>query len=67
MRIGIFGGSFDPIHSGHAIIAHHIIGSGVVDRLWFMVSPVNPLKVDKERLVADTLRCERGTSTTKPT
>ena len=45
MRIGIFGGSFDPIHIGHAIIAQHIINSGMVDWLWFMVSPVNPLKV----------------------
>ena len=53
MRIGIFGGSFDPIHTGHAIIAHHIIGSGVIDQLWLMVSPINPLKVGKARLVSD--------------
>ena len=56
MRIGIFGGSFDPIHTGHAIIAQYMISSGLVDRLWFMVSPVNPLKADKERQVADTDR-----------
>ncbi len=56
MKIGIFGGSFNPIHSGHAIIAHHIITSGAVDRLWLMVSPVNPLKVGHERQVADTDR-----------
>ena len=56
MRIGIFGGSFDPIHIGHAIIAQHIISSCAVDRLWFMVSPVNPLKVGKMRQVADTDR-----------
>ena len=56
MRIGIFGGSFDPIHIGHAIIAQHIISSGAVDRLWFMVSPVNPLKVGKMRQVSDTDR-----------
>ena len=53
MRIGIFGGSFDPIHIGHAIIAHHIITSGAVDRLWMMVSPVNPLKAGNERHVTD--------------
>lgn len=56
MRIGIFGGSFDPIHTGHAIVAQYIISSGAVDRLWFMVSPVNPLKADKVRQVADTDR-----------
>lgn len=56
MKIGIFGGSFDPIHIGHAIIAHHIISSGAVDSLWMMVSPVNPLKEGRERNVADTDR-----------
>ena len=53
MKIGIFGGSFDPIHTGHAIIAHHIISSGLVDQLWMMVSPVNPLKAGNERHITD--------------
>ena len=66
MRIGIFGGSFDPIHIGHAIIAQHIIGSGAVDRLWFMVSPVNPLKADKKRQVADTDRLRMAEMVTRP-
>ena len=66
MRIGIFGGSFDPIHTGHAIIANHIITSGVVDRLWLMVSPVNPLKVDKRRQVADTDRLRMVEMVSRP-
>jgi len=66
MRIGIFGGSFDPIHIGHAIIAQHIIGSGVVDRLWFMVSPVNPLKAGKQRQVADTDRLRMVEMVSRP-
>ena len=66
MKIGIFGGSFNPIHSGHAIIAHHIVTSGAVDRLWLMVSPVNPMKVDHERQVADTDRLRMAEMVTRP-
>ena len=66
MRIGIFGGSFDPIHTGHAIIAQHIIGCGAVDQLWFMLSPLNPLKADKERHVADTDRLRMVEMVSRP-
>jgi nicotinate-nucleotide adenylyltransferase len=66
MRIGIFGGSFDPIHIGHAIIAQHIINSGAVDRLWFMVSPVNPLKAGRERHVTDTDRLRMVEMVSRP-
>ncbi|MBQ9554832.1 MAG: nicotinate-nucleotide adenylyltransferase [Muribaculaceae bacterium] len=66
MKIGIFGGSFDPIHTGHAIIAQHIISSGAVDRLWFMVSPVNPLKAGKERQVTDSDRLRMVEMVSRP-
>ncbi len=66
MRIGILGGSFDPIHIGHAIIAQHIINSGMVERLWFMVSPLNPLKVGKDRHVADTDRLRMVEMVSRP-
>ena len=44
MRIGIFGGSFDPVHAGHAMIASYAAQSEYLDEVWFMVSRRNPLK-----------------------
>lgn len=44
MHIGLFFGSFNPIHIGHLIIANHIVEHSGIDKLWFVVSPHNPLK-----------------------
>jgi len=51
-KIGIFGGSFNPIHTGHAIIASYVMANSELDSLWLMVSPQNPLK-DKKVAVSD--------------
>ena len=44
MKIGIYGGSFNPVHFGHVGLAKWIIEHTDLDELWFMVSPLNPLK-----------------------
>jgi len=44
MDIGLFFGSFNPIHTGHLIIANHMINETDVEKIWFIVSPLNPLK-----------------------
>lgn len=44
MHIGLFFGSFNPIHTGHLIVANHIVEHTQIDKLWFVVSPHNPLK-----------------------
>lgn len=54
-KIGIFGGSFNPIHVGHAIIANHVIQHTALDQLWLMVAPENPFK-QGQRLAPDTDR-----------
>jgi nicotinate-nucleotide adenylyltransferase len=44
MKIGLYFGSFNPIHIGHMIIGNHVLSHCKIDRLWFVVSPHNPLK-----------------------
>jgi nicotinate-nucleotide adenylyltransferase len=44
MKIGLFFGSFNPIHNGHLIIANYICETTDLDKVWLVVSPQNPLK-----------------------
>ena len=50
MKIGLFFGSFNPIHTGHMIIANVIYESSDLDRIWFVISPENPFKKNKNLL-----------------
>jgi nicotinate-nucleotide adenylyltransferase len=44
MRVGLYFGSFNPIHHGHLLIASYILQHAPLDQIWFVVSPQNPLK-----------------------
>ena len=44
MRVGLFGGSFNPPHPGHALVAEIALRALGLDQLWWMVTPGNPLK-----------------------
>ena len=51
-KVGLFFGSFNPIHVGHMIIADFVANNTDLDEVWFVVSPHNPLK-EKKSLLAD--------------
>jgi nicotinate-nucleotide adenylyltransferase len=44
MKVGLYFGSFNPIHNGHLIIANHILNETGLAKIWFIVSPQNPFK-----------------------
>ena len=50
MKIGLFFGSFNPIHIGHLIIANYILNETKLHKIWFVVSPVNPFKLNADLL-----------------
>lgn len=56
--VGIFGGSFNPIHTGHIALAKSLYEKAGLDEVWFMVSPMNPFKKAATDLLDDQLRLE---------
>ena len=50
MKIGLYFGSFNPIHIGHLIIAQAVLEHARLDEVWFIVSPQNPFKKNKNLL-----------------
>jgi len=63
MKIGLFGGSFDPAHDGHAHAAETALKRLGLDRIWWLVTPQNPLKPQSSPLaerMASARRAARG-------
>jgi len=50
MKIGLYFGSFNPIHIGHLIIAQAVLEDAGLNEVWFIVSPLNPFKKNKNLL-----------------
>lgn len=55
-QIGIFGGSFNPIHNGHIELGRQLCSLAGLDELWFLVSPQNPFKVSADDLAPEEQR-----------
>ncbi|MDD4015747.1 MAG: nicotinate (nicotinamide) nucleotide adenylyltransferase [Petrimonas sp.] len=56
-QVGIFSGSFNPIHIGHLILANYMLEFTYLDEVWFLVTPHNPLK-EAESLLGENIRLE---------
>lgn len=52
MRIGIYSGSFNPVHVGHVALCDFLVAQQVVDEVWLIRSPLNPFKVESARTLA---------------
>jgi nicotinate-nucleotide adenylyltransferase len=50
MKIGLYFGSFNPVHTAHLIIANHVLNETDIEKIWLVVSPQNPFKEEKSLL-----------------
>ena len=57
MKVGLYFGSFNPVHIGHLAIANYFVEYTDIDQLWFIISPQNPFK-KKQTLLPDYQRFE---------
>lgn len=56
MTVGILGGSFNPVHIGHLMLASFMQQFGGMDEVWLTLSPLNPLKATASELIPDIQR-----------
>lgn len=52
MKVGLFFGSFNPLHNGHLILAEGVLNASDLEQIWFVLTPQNPQK-KKESMLAD--------------
>ncbi len=64
MKVGLFFGSFNPIHIGHLVIGNHLAEHSDIDQIWFVVTPHNPFK-KKSSLLDNYQRLEMVYQATK--
>jgi nicotinate-nucleotide adenylyltransferase len=57
MKIGLFFGTFNPIHIGHLVLANYMLEFTELERIWFVISPHNPFK-EKKTLLKDNHRLQ---------
>lgn len=57
LSIGIYGGTFNPLHNGHIALARSFLQQAGLDEVWFVVSPQNPFKINND-LLDDNIRLE---------
>lgn len=48
-RVGIFGGSFDPVHTGHVEAVNSFLNSGLIDEVWVLLTPIPPHKTNQKQ------------------
>lgn len=65
MKIGIFSGSFNPIHIGHIILGNYIVEYTEIEQVWFLVTPHNPLK-EEDSLLGENERLRMAQLATQP-
>lgn len=58
MKIGVYSGSFNPIHIGHTILGSYLIDFTDIDEVWYLISPLNPFKQEDKSLLDESLRLE---------
>jgi nicotinate-nucleotide adenylyltransferase len=57
MKIGLFFGSFNPVHTGHLLIANYFNQFAGFDKIWFVISPQNPFK-QNDKLLNENIRLQ---------